>query len=104
MSILYTSTKKFSTVLLFLLYEFCHTQKTYKRKSRTVDISLDIFTSEDGKYQRHSESFSERAYTLEEITKWLGETGFEVKNIYNDMTSDSPDEESQRVYFTAVKR
>ena len=83
---------------------FCVWQNSYKRKSRTVDISLDIFTSEDGKYQRHSESFSERAYTLEEITKWLGETGFEVKNIYNDMTYDSPDEESQRVYFTAVKR
>lgn len=83
---------------------FCVWQNSYKRKSRTVDISLDIFTLEDGKYQRHSESFSERAYTIEEITKWLGETGFEVKNIYNDMTSDSPDEESQRVYFTAVKR
>ena len=83
---------------------FCVWQNSYKRKSRTVDISLDIFTSEDGKYQRHSESFSERAYTLDEITKWLGETGFEVKNIYNDMTNDSPDEESQRVYFTAVKR
>ena len=83
---------------------FCVWQNSYKRKSRTVDISLDIFTSEDGKYQRHSESFSERAYTLEEITKWLGETGFEVKNMYNDMTYDSPDEESQRVYFTAVKR
>ena len=83
---------------------FCVWQNSYKRKSRTVDISLDIFTLEDGKYQRHSESFSERAYTLEEITKWLGETGFEVKNMYNDMTYDSPDEESQRVYFTAVKR
>lgn len=83
---------------------FCVWQNSYKRKSRTVDISLDIFTSEDGKYQRHSESFSERAYTLEEIIKWLGETGFEVKNMYNDMTYDSPDEESQRVYFTAVKR
>lgn len=83
---------------------FCVWQNSYKRKSKTVDISLDIFTLEDGKYQRHSESFSERAYTPQEITKWLGETGFEVKNIYNDMTSDSPDEESQRVYFTAVKR
>lgn len=83
---------------------FCVWQNLYKRKSKTVDINLDIFINENGKYQRQSESFSERAYTIEEITKWLSETGFDVKNIYDDMTFNLPHEESERVYFAAVKR
>ena len=83
---------------------FCVWQNSYKRKSKTVDINIDIFTKEDNKYERLRESFSERAYSLEEITKWLGESGFEVTGIYDDLTENEPTETSERVYFTAVKR
>lgn len=83
---------------------FCVWQNTYKRKSRTVDINIDIFIEEENKYTRLRESFSERAYSLEDIEKWLGEAGFRVTGIYDDMTYDEPTEKSERVYFTAVKR
>ena len=64
----------------------------------------DIFIEEENKYERLRESFSERAYPLEDIAKWLGESGFEVTGIYDDMTENAPSEVSERVYFTAVKR
>ncbi len=83
---------------------FCVWQNTYKRKSRTVDINIDIFIEEENKYTRLRESFSERAYPLEDIEKWLGEAGFRVTGVYDDMTYDEPNEKSERVYFTAVKR
>lgn len=83
---------------------FCVWQNSYKRKSKTVDINIDIFIEEENKYERLRESFSERAYSLEDIKKWLSETGFEVTGVYDDMTLDEPDDTSERVYFTAVKR
>ncbi len=78
-------------------------QNSYRRKSRTVDINLDIFTKENGVYIRNSESFSERAYDIEDICKWLGDAGFSVTGLYDDMTFDEPHENSQRVYISAVK-
>lgn len=83
---------------------FCVWQNTYKRKSKTVDINIDIFIEEENKYTRLRESFSERAYSLDDIKKWLDETGFEVTGVYDDMTENEPSETSERVYFTAVKR
>lgn len=82
---------------------YCVWQNKYKHKTKTVDINLDIFTLENGKYSRFTESFSERAYSIEDITKWLNEAGFMVKGIFDDMTFDPPHENSQRVYICAVK-
>ena len=83
---------------------FCVWQNSYKRKSRITDINIDIFVREDENYLRMRESFSERAYSLEDISKWLGETGFDVVGMYDDMTENEPTEKSERVYFAAIKR
>ena len=83
---------------------FCVWQNSYKRKSKTVDINIDIFIKEGNKYERLRESFSERAYSLADISKWLDETGFDVVGVYDDMTENKPSEMSERVYFSAVKR
>lgn len=83
---------------------FCVWQNAYKRKSKTVDINIDIFIEEENKYSRLRESFSERAYSLDDIKKWLCESGFDVMGIYDDMTLNEPTQTSERVYFAAVKR
>lgn len=83
---------------------FCVWQNSYKKKSKTVDINIDIFIEEENKYERLRESFSERAYSIDDIKKWLGETGFEVTGVYDDLTENELTETSERVYFTAVKR
>lgn len=42
-------------------------------------------------YYRSSESFSERAYTDDEIRKMLKDAGFEVEAVYGDLTLESPE-------------
>ncbi len=42
----------------------------------TVDISLDIFAQEEGEgYRRYTESFSERAYSHEQILEFIEKSG-----------------------------
>lgn len=78
-------------------------QNTYRKKSRTVDIGLDIFVNENGNYKRSTESFSERAYDIDDICSWLADVGFKVTGVYDDMIFDTPSDNSQRVYISAIK-
>lgn len=79
-------------------------QNSYKRKFSVVDIKLDIFAQKGNMYERESEFFSERAYKLEDIEKWLCESGFGDIELYDDLSFDGPKQDSQRVYFSAVKK
>ncbi len=78
-------------------------QNRLKKKNCTVDITLDIFVKDGEMYSKHSESFSERAYPIEDICGMLEETGFTVKGIYDDMSFLPPIEASERVYIAAMK-
>lgn len=70
----------------------------------SVDITLDFFEDDGGTYYRETECFTERAYPLEELKQMLEETGFTVKNIYDDMTFSPVKEDSERAVFVAEKR
>ena len=82
---------------------FCAWQNNLQ-KDDSVEVNLDFFEEEDGVYYRESESFTEKAYNLDDISSWLNETGFDVKNIYDDMTFDCVKANSQRAVFVAIKR
>ncbi|MCQ2481859.1 MAG: class I SAM-dependent methyltransferase, partial [Clostridia bacterium] len=82
---------------------FCTWQNTLNDDD-SVDINLDFFEQEDGVYYRESESFTERAYTFDDLTSWLEEAGFTVKAIYKDMTTEPAIEKDERAVFLAVKR
>lgn len=65
-----------------------------------VSISLDIFTKdEDGLYSLSTESFAERAYTVEQLNKIFKKNSFEQVAIYEDMTFDAPCDTTQRYVF-----
>lgn len=84
---------------------FCAWQNTFHPEDNSVDITLDFFSEqEDGAWLRSYEEFSEQAYPLEDIARWLEESGFDVKGIYEDMTTDPVTPETQRAVFAAVKR
>ena len=54
----------------------CVWQNSLDEETDIVDIMLDFFEeNEDGTYERTSEDFSERAYSLDELSKWLGRRG-----------------------------
>lgn len=83
---------------------FCAWQNNYNSSDNSVDISLDFFEEEDGVYYRSSESFSEQAYELSEISVWLEDAGFEVVGIFDDLTTDNVKPESERAVFLAKKK
>ena len=83
---------------------FCSWQNNYNETDNSVEISLDFFEEEDGVYYRSSESFSEQAYELSDISVWLEDAGFEVVGIFDDLTIDNLKPDSQRAVFLTKKK
>jgi len=86
------------------LYEsdsaYCVWQNQWRSGDRTTDITLDIFAREEGGlYARSREQFAERAYTPEELTRWLQKAGFAVEHIYGELTQLPPEADAQRLFF-----
>lgn len=70
-----------------------------------VEMYFDIFTRvADGKYVRNSDEITERAYSVELLSDKLSASGFEVLNVYSDMTFDACKAEDERIYFVARKK
>ncbi len=83
---------------------FCVWQNNYNETDNSVEISLDFFEEEDGVYYRSGESFTERAYEIGDIKKWLEDSGFEVLGVYDDLTTDEVKSDSEKAVFLARKK
>lgn len=65
-----------------------------------VDIDLDFFEKVRGDtYRRYTESFSERAYTTEELSAVGRRTGFQLIGIYTADTFSCPRGDAQRLVY-----
>lgn len=69
----------------------------------TVQITLDFFEQDADVYYRSSEQFSERAYSVRDLTAILEQNGFSVVGIFAEMTTQPPQEDTQRIVFAAKK-
>lgn len=83
---------------------YCVWQNELDEKTDTVEITLDFFEEDGDAYYRSSESFQERAYPLDDIRQWLEDAGLTVTGVFEELTQNSPQADTQRVVFTAVKR
>lgn len=83
---------------------FCTWQNNYDPDDGSVEIELDFFEEEDGAYYRSTETFTERAYELDDISEWLEQAGFEIIGIFDDMTVEPVKPDSQRAVFIARKK
>ena len=75
-------------------------------ESLVTTVNLDLFEKDEDDeetYYRYSEEFTERAYDLDDIKKWLEDVKFEVIGIYEEMTKDSVKADTQRAVFVARK-
>lgn len=80
---------------------FCVWQN-FLNEDDSVDISLDFFEDNgDGSYDRSSEEFTERAYSLKNIEEWLNEADFGIIDVFDDMTESPLKEDSQRAVIAA---
>ena len=83
---------------------YCVWQNSLK-ENNIVRIDLDLFEREgetDSElYRRYSEHFKERAYEIDELTAMLSQSGFEVKAVYRDMSTEPLEADSDRAVFVA---
>lgn len=84
---------------------YCVWQNRYTEQSKIVNIDLDFFEydEENDAYYRSSESFSEKAYTEEELQKMLKHSGLEVVARYAGDTFEPVQPDTQRVIYVTVK-
>ena len=82
---------------------YCVWQNLYSQADRTTEITLDFFQEQNGKYERTTESFCERAYTDEQITAALYSAGLKVEAVFGDMSENSPKVEEERIFYVARK-
>ena len=83
---------------------YCVWENSLNRSTDEVKMNLEFFERlDDGLYSRSSDSFSEKAYSEEELEKLLSETGFELLAKYGDDSFNSPAEDTQRIVYTARK-
>lgn len=75
-------------------------QNEYNDMDRSVLITLDFFIPDDEEsYQRYSESFKEYAYDQSVILKAIDECGLELLEMYDDLSENEPNDETQRILF-----
>lgn len=83
---------------------YCVWQNELDADTNTVEITLDFFEEDLDAYYRSSETFSERAYAVDQLQKWLEDAGLTVTAVYEELTQIPPREDTQKVVFTAVKQ
>lgn len=83
----------------------------YDEETQLIDMDLDFFVKieveddeEENVYERYREKHQQRAHKEEEIIKLLEETGFKDIKTYGDFTMEAPKENSERIFFSALKR
>lgn len=69
----------------------------------SVNIYLDFFEKQGDFYQRESEFIKEYYYSDTVLKKLLEQTGFELLQIYDDLSFEAPGETSERKIFVAKR-
>lgn len=82
---------------------YCIWQNTYSEKDKKITFDLTFFEKYETNYQRFNEHFSEKEYSVEELSTILKKVGMEIVAIYDEMTFEPISEKSQRAVFVVRK-
>ena len=81
---------------------FCVWENTLVPETDEVKMNLEFFEREEnGMYSRSNDSFSEKAYSEEDIERLLKDSGFVLLAKYGDDTFEPPTETTQRIVYVA---
>lgn len=75
----------------------------YDENEKLTEMLINIFSREGELYRRDTEIHYQRAYGEEEIIQLLKEAGFQDIKTYADFEMKSPNEKSERIFFSCVK-
>lgn len=81
---------------------YCVWQNTLQNNN-IVDIDLDLFVKNGDSYQRYTEAFSERAYSLDFVKNVLNEYGFVLEGFFGEFSEEQPKKDEERVIIVARK-
>lgn len=80
-------------------------ESEYDEEQRLCTMSLTLFAREpDGRYARFDEVHEERAHTRDEVEAALRQGGFELLNIFGELTARPPTPREGRVFYLARRR
>ena len=83
---------------------YCVWRGEYDARRRICGYGIDLFAlQEDGSWWRDGEYHEEYAYTMEELSAWLGDAGFTRVKQFGNLRLSTPKEGEERVFFTARK-
>lgn len=92
-----------NTFVIELDNVYCVWQNEYDTKKALTNINLDFFIEENGCYDRYTENFSEKAYSLSELSGIANKYDFDVIGIFDDMTETPICKTSDRAIFVLRK-
>ena len=73
-------------------------------EDNSVNIFLDFFVFNGKSYDRFSESFTEYVYDSKELEKLLELCGFQVIGVYDELTLNPPESNSERIYYVCKRK
>jgi len=82
---------------------YCVWRAEFDRAENICYYGMDLFQKEGGLWRRSFEEHREYAYTVEQLTGYLREAGFETIEVYGDRSWETPAPGEQRIYFYAQK-
>lgn len=71
-------------------------------ENNVIRILLDFFVFNGKNYDRYSEEFFEKAYSIDEIKSVL--YNFDITAVYDDLCYGQPKEDSERLYFVCKRK
>lgn len=82
---------------------YCVWQGEFSRKRRICTYYMDIFRREGNLWRRGQEEHREYAYTVDELSRMLEQTGFQAVKRYGEGRRRRPKPGDDRVFFFARK-
>ncbi|MGI6777811.1 MAG: class I SAM-dependent DNA methyltransferase [Acetivibrionales bacterium] len=76
----------------------------YKNDNSICEFDLTFFVKDGSNlYRRYDEIHRERAYSVEELTVLIGQSGMQLLNVYDDLSFLPPNDKSERIFFVCRK-
>jgi len=80
---------------------FCAWNAEYAPKDRLCTFYYDIFKRKGELWSRSQEEHVERAHSREEIEIALNKAGFELVEVFGELSENVPTEDEQRIFYVA---
>lgn len=69
----------------------------------SVVHDITFFVRQADHFERFEEMHEQRTFPISDYRQWLENAGFTIQSVTADFSDEEPDDESQRIFFHAVK-